>query len=574
MGLRVPPEIIDDIVSRVSIVEIVSRHVRLKKVGRNYVGLCPFHQEKTPSFTVNEEKGLFYCFGCSQGGTVITFLMKIENLNFTEALEQLAPLAGVDISQYERRISREEIEKRAQLYEVCERACHIYEDNLWSSTGTPAQEYLRQRGVSPDTARAFRLGYAPATGNFLTNRLLEMGYSEDLIREAGLGTSTSPPRDFFRNRLIFPIMEKRGRVVGFGGRSLDGSEPKYLNGGETPIFRKRSMLYGIHTASGHIASTGYVILVEGYMDVISLYQAGVKNTVATLGTALTDFHVRTLKKHARDIRLMYDGDLSGVRAALRSLDVFIRNDITPFFIPLPPGSDPDDIVREKGAEELYRLVEGSRPLVEVYIEKEAEAAQESVVAKKEAVRRVAGVLKAVRDPVEREEYLTRASQIFNLSKEIFEETWSLTQEKAHLSQAEKHGVSEEQVIIHAALEDKEFLEALAHEKLIEQVEHHETKQILKKLMEEYPGKKVASFIENLESESQKKWLSQIVREPPEDVDIELFKKEMIIKLNIKKIENALKNAKDLKMVQDLSRKKNDLINRLKQLDRIKKINEN
>ncbi len=373
----IPDEKIEEIKARADIVEVISGFVQLKKKGRNYSGLCPFHSEKTPSFTVNEEKGIFYCFGCHTGGTVITFIMKHESMNFPEALRTLASRYGVTIEEgnwrggYNRGGEKgsSEVEKMRALNKA---ASDFFTAVLMSEQGKDARNYLKQRGFGREICEKFSVGYAPDGWQGLTDYLRSSKELDEknlaLAEKAGLvGSKNGRFYDRFRDRLIFPITDAQGRVVGFGGRCLDGSEPKYLNSPETLLFKKAETLYGFYQARGELNKQDSAIVVEGYFDLLALHKSGFENTVATMGTSLTPGHIRQLRRYLGGVYTLFDSDEAGKKAALRSLPLFLEAGVRSRVIMLPEGTDPDDFLKVNGPEAMERAVKSALTGMEFFL---------------------------------------------------------------------------------------------------------------------------------------------------------------------------------------------------------------
>ncbi|MEZ8221261.1 DNA primase [Candidatus Fervidibacteria bacterium JGI MDM2 JNZ-1-D12] len=347
-----------------NIVEVVSAYVRLLPAGKNYKALCPFHQEKTPSFYVSPEKGLWHCFGCGAGGDVIDFVQRIEGLTFTEAIAKLARQLGI---RWQPSVTtRREEWARERLLQLNQWAVEFYERVLWASeAGERARQYLFQRQISTSTARMFRLGYAPASWDVLVKAAQESGFQTNELLQAGLAQKVREGQGFidrFRDRLMFPIFNPQGEPIGFGGRVLGEGEPKYLNTPETPLFQKRKVLYALNLARNAIREKGEAILVEGYMDAISLHQAGFTNTVATMGTALNADTVQILKRYTNRVIIAYDRDSAGLNAVMRSADLFRMNEMEVRFVDLPEGSDPDSFIKDFGAAGFRELLERAESL--------------------------------------------------------------------------------------------------------------------------------------------------------------------------------------------------------------------
>ncbi|MGD8323793.1 MAG: DNA primase, partial [Gammaproteobacteria bacterium] len=360
MNGRIPRAFIDDLISRADIVEVVGRRVALKKAGSNYKGLCPFHDEKTPSFNVNPARGIFKCFGCDAGGNAIDFLMKFDHLPFPEAIEALADLLGVPMPERETD-SHEPV--RAPLLNVLDKADQYFRAQLREHQ--PAIDYLKGRGIDGPTAARFGLGYAPEGWSGLLDTF-EAGRRSELL-QAGLIRRNEQGReyDYFRNRIMFPIRDARGRTLGFGGRVMGDGEPKYLNSPETPVFEKGRTLYGIYEARRSPGRIHDVLVVEGYMDVIAIAQHDAGHALATLGTATTREHVQQLTRLADEVIFCFDGDAAGRRAAWRALETclpFGGGNVSIRFMLLPGSLDPDSVLRERGVEVFIKHKSGAATL--------------------------------------------------------------------------------------------------------------------------------------------------------------------------------------------------------------------
>lgn len=391
-----PPEFLDQLRLRVALSQLIGRRVRLAKRGREFIGLCPFHNEKTPSFTVNEEKGFFHCFGCGAHGDAIGFLMQAESLGFPEAVERLAAEAGLAVPVATPR-DRERARVRATLIEVMEAACAWFERQLRLPAGRPGLDYLHGRGLDDATVRRFRLGFAPAArpgGECLIKAgLAADGVDEDVLVEAGLAKRPDDGGkvyDYFRNRVVFPIGDHRGRVVGFGARALGEAQPKYLNSPETPLFQKGRTLYGLATARAAVVDGGEVIVTEGYMDVIALNRAGFAGAVAPLGTAITETQIEMLWRLAPEPILCFDGDEAGRRAAKRAAEralPLLMPGRSLQFAELPAGTDPDSLIANGGGEAMREVLARAEPLVEVIWRMETVGARTDTPERRAALRR-------------------------------------------------------------------------------------------------------------------------------------------------------------------------------------------
>lgn len=353
-----PEELIEEVRTRNDIVEVISGYVRLQKKGSNYFGLCPFHNEKSPSFSVSPGKQMYYCFGCGAGGNVITFLMEYENQTFPEAVRMLAQRAGIALPEADdSKEARQADSRRAKLLEINKEAAKYFYYQLRTERGSVGMEYLRKRELSDETMNHFGLGYANKYSNDLIQYLKSKGYSEDLIRDAGLCNVDEKHGmyDKFWNRVMFPIQDINHRVIGFGGRVMGDGKPKYLNSPETEIFDKSRNLYGLNFA--RTSRKGNVILCEGYMDVIAMHQAGFTQAVASLGTAFTSGQASLLRRYANEILLSYDSDGAGVNAALRAIGILKEAGMTGRVINLEPYKDPDEFIKALGGEEFQKRLD-------------------------------------------------------------------------------------------------------------------------------------------------------------------------------------------------------------------------
>lgn len=367
MAIIIPEDKVADIKHAADIVEIVSESVMLKKAGRNYLGLCPFHSEKTPSFSVNAEKQIYHCFGCGVGGDVISFIMENEGVSFTEAIRNLAAKYGIELPERQMSASGKRVySEREKLFSINKLARDYYKNKLVNSPeGEKALEYFEKRGITKDVINAFDLGYAPPGWEGLKRFFTGKKVPEPLIEKAGLIISNQRGGyyDRFRGRIIFPICDVGVRVTGFGGRVMDDSMPKYLNSPETPVYSKSRSLYGLHMTKQKCRQEGEAYIVEGYMDFLALYRHGICNVVATLGTSLTKEHVLILKGHSRKVILVYDSDEAGLKAAARCVHI-LNNDVEPYILVLSQGFDPDSYLFEFGPEEFKKKAERAMGLMD------------------------------------------------------------------------------------------------------------------------------------------------------------------------------------------------------------------
>ena len=410
-------DFIDRLRSESDIVSIVSDYVSLKKKGKNFWGCCPFHSEKTPSFSVTPDKGFFYCFGCQTGGNVFNFLMRVENITFFEAVTLLAKKLNISLPEKEK-TPREQAKEQelAKIYQVNELARDFFHACLTKTNyGIPAREYLSNRGISAEAIDFLKLGFAPPLWDKLSLTLSDRGITLDILLKSGLSAARNSGEgvyDRFRNRIMFPISDVRGRIVGFGGRVLDNSQPKYLNSPETEVFNKRHVLYGFDNAYKHIRDLNQVVIVEGYMDVITLYTQGIKNVVASLGTAFTPEQARHLTKLNAELLFSYDSDAAGQNATVRALDTVRSLGATIKVVTIPDGKDPDEFVRKHGSQAFQELLKSAQPLLDYQLEQALKSDDYSTVQGKIAVvGKVIPILAETDNAVIVNAHITRLSQV-------------------------------------------------------------------------------------------------------------------------------------------------------------------
>lgn len=417
MAGRIAESTLREIRDRADIVEVVSETVPLSRSGASFRGLCPFHREKTPSFFVHPSKQIFHCFGCGEGGSVFHYLMKMRNLSFAEAVEDLGSRYGVPV-RYER--GGAPSRPREDLLEILRGAAGMFREMLRSSpSGKPAIAFLRKRGVTPEAEQEFSLGFG-GDGKELTRRLTEAGMDPAQAARAGLLVPRDGGgyRERFRGRVIFPVADARGRICGFGGRAIDDAVPKYLNSPESPVYRKSSLLYGLHQAVPAIRKEGRVVVVEGYMDLIALWQKGIRNVVATCGTSLADGHARTLKRMSEVVILLFDGDVAGKRSAVRAGGPLYGAGVSPMVVFPPKGMDPDDWAKSASGEELAGKIRRAVPLMESIERSAARKWDLTQIAGKLSYLRLMGTyLPWVNDPAEQRLYVQRVAQAAGLPEE-------------------------------------------------------------------------------------------------------------------------------------------------------------
>lgn len=406
-------DLIEEIRSRNDIVDVISSYVKLKKQGATYFGLCPFHNEKSPSFSVTPGKQMYYCFGCGEGGNVYSFIMKYENYSFVEAVKMLADRAGITLPEAEySEEERKRADLRANLLEINKKAAMYFHHQLKSEKGKIGLKYFNERGLDNETIVRFGLGYSTKTSNDLYQYMKTFGYSDDILKESGLFSfSEKGTYDKFWNRVMFPILDINSRVIGFGGRVMGEGEPKYLNSPETKIFEKSRNLYGMNFA--RISRKPYLLICEGYMDVIALHRAGFTNAVAALGTAFTDQHAMLIKRYVKEVVLTFDSDGAGRKAALRAIPILKRAGIAMKVLDMTPYKDPDEFIKNLGANEYQKRIDNAMNsfIFEIKMMRE-QYDLDDPHAKAEFYNNVANKLLEFPDELERNVYIEAVSKEF------------------------------------------------------------------------------------------------------------------------------------------------------------------
>lgn len=419
----IPDEKVREVADRVSILEVVSDYVELRRSGSNLLGLCPFHAEKTPSFTVNPAKEIFHCFGCGVGGNAFSFIMKIEGVNFPEAVKLLAKKAGIEIE--ERQLS--DVEKK--LYDdqntflrINELTASYYRSILLNGEeAVSARQYLADRAVDLNVSDLYTLGFAPDSWDGLVKHLKSCGIDLNDAQKLGIiRKSENGLHDLFRNRLIFPIRDSRGKIIAFAGRVLDASLPKYINSPESPLYYKSSVLFGLDMALPSVRNLNSIIIVEGYFDHLALYRAGIQNVVATCGTALTNIHISLIKRHAKRVYTLFDSDAAGKKATIRSMEFFLEQRIPAYVIALPAGDDPDSFLKSHSVDEFISLRDKARPAFEYFVRSViAEITPDSVDNKVRIIDNIAPRFRKISDSVERDLYEKEICRLLGITVHAF-----------------------------------------------------------------------------------------------------------------------------------------------------------
>ncbi|MFA4910465.1 MAG: DNA primase [Desulfobacteria bacterium] len=571
MADYIPDDKLEEIKDRVSIVEVISDYVSLKKLGKNYKGLCPFHSEKTPSFMVNEEKQIFHCFGCNTGGNVFNFLMKMDRLSFPEAARGLARRYGIDLSKIKiSETDKRETLKREWLFELNELAASYYHNLLINENeGKEAREYLRQRGIGNDVTIDHRLGYAQNSWDGLLKFLLKKGVPLSRVSEVGLIIPKKAQGfyDRFRDRMIFPIIDIHDKVIGFGGRVLDNSLPKYLNSPESSIYNKSNSLYGLKVAKDFIRSEDRVIVVEGYFDLLGLNQYGIKNVAATLGTSLTTGHIRILRRYTNNIITVFDADEAGKKAAARSLDVLLKHGASPKIAVLPSGFDPDSFVRKVGEKGFKEIIAGSIPLIEFAINEVIKKHDiSSVEGKVKIIEDATPILSKIENKIERDIYIQRVSNRLDIKEDTIvsqlrktKKTGGILQEKGVQSMDED---IVEKLLLKLMLLSNEVVHKIQEEAIIEEFVNKQYKEIGLLLLEEFNRQgriDLGRVINCLEDENSKSLISELSIEKESIEDVQKILKDCINKIRIHKVDEEIKIL-DIK-IKEAEEKKDEVLQR-------------
>ncbi len=421
--MRIPEDKIEEIRMAVDIVDYISQFVALRKVGKNYVGLCPFHSEKTPSFTISPDKQLYHCFGCGAGGNIFNFVMQYEKISFFEAVKKIAEYVGIELPKPEKKEHWIETEFE-EIYEANRFAEQFFIRNLMkTSEGKRGLEYLYKRGINDASIKIFGLGYAPDQWDGLVQYAIKQSFPLESLEKAGLILKREDGAyyDRFRDRVIFPIFSITGRIIAFGGRRLkeDESIPKYINSPETKVYTKSKILYGLYQAKEAIRKSGSVILVEGYMDCVSLFQAGIENVVATSGTALTEEQVKLISNYADTVYFLYDADSAGARAMLRGIDIILAQGLELYIVRLPEGEDPDSFIKKNSVSEFEKLIENAVNFIEFKAETYQKLGKfDDPNVKSKAIRSLVESISKIPDELKRTVFIREVSSKYKIPENV------------------------------------------------------------------------------------------------------------------------------------------------------------
>ncbi len=577
-----PEDIVEEVRQRNDIVDVIGNYVKLQKKGSSYMGLCPFHNEKSPSFSVSGQKQMYHCFGCGVGGNVFTFIMEYENYSFVEALKMLAERAGVDLPEvkYSEEAKRQ-ADIKGQLLEINKEAAKYYFYQLKKEQGAHALKYLTDRELSHDTIVKFGLGYSNKTSNDLYLYLKNLGYSDDILRQSGLITYDEKRGiyDKFWNRVMYPIMDANNKVIGFGGRVMGEGTPKYLNSPETKVFDKSRNLYGLNLA--RVSRKPNMIICEGYMDVIALHQAGFNNAVASLGTAFTGLQANLLKRYTKEVLITYDSDAAGTKAALRAIPILKEAGLSTRVINMKPYKDPDEFIKALGADEFQKRIDNATNSFYFEIEVlERDYDMEDPESKTKFFNEIAKKMLAFKDELERNNYIEAIAKKYNISFENLRKlvnrygaqlAGSQYVEDSYKEEKKKHrkvedGIKESQKIlltwliedvalfplVMPVISEDDFIDPLYHtvaSMLFAQ--YRETKQVTP-----------AKIINHFESkEEQNEVASLFNTNITENLNVQEREKalnETIYRIRKNSLDNASRTVTDIKRLQEIIKEQADL----------------
>ena len=590
---RYSDEIIDDVRQSNDIVDVISQYVRLKRSGRNYFGLCPFHNEKSPSFSVSPEKQIFHCFGCGVGGNVFTFLTKIEGINFVEAVQQLAERANIQLPTLENNVDSAKEVLKAKVYKVNEFTAKYYHENLYRPESKIAQEYIKKRKLSNETLKSFQIGFS---GKFdeLYQELKKQGFEDREILESGLVNKNERGQfiDRYRNRLMFPICDVRGRVIAFGGRVLDDSKPKYINSPENVVYSKGRHLYGLNVAKKYDIKKR-LLIVEGYMDVISLHQRDIHNVVASLGTALTQQQGYLLRNNTEQIILSYDSDEAGQTAKVRAMEILQNMGCDIRVLQMEGAKDPDEYVVKYGNARFQNLVDKAISVIEFKVKILRQSLNlESTNDKIKFLNEIAKLIAKIDNSMEREVYIEKIAKEYDVSKEaIYAEVNKLTYKESkdekvlsktrpvvrHIEKKETDNVSEatkrrENTVLAILLSgDRNIYEIIKQNITIQDFKYEIDKKIAEKLYEEFENgnSNINSMIDNL-SEEEQNHITMIMAEDYgiDDVEkaiddiIQSYEKDKLNERKLEILELLEENTTEETQKKELEKELNDIIIRL------------
>ena len=584
--MRYSDEILDEVKSSNDIVDVISQYISLKRSGRNYFGLCPFHNEKSPSFSVSPDKQIFHCFGCGVGGNVITFISKIEGIGFKEAIEVLAEKANIKLPTIENSADSKKEELKAKVHKVNNFTAEYYHKKLYEPTSKIAQDYVKKRQLNNETLQSFKIGFS---GKFdeLYRALKKEGFNDEEILESGLVNKNENGKyiDRYRNRLMIPILDERNRVIAFGGRVLDDSKPKYINSPENIVYNKGSHLFGLNVAKK--GDTKRLLIVEGYMDAISLHQRGITNVVASLGTALTTRQGWLLRKNCEQVILGFDSDGAGQTAVLRAMEVMQNMGCDMRVLQMSGAKDPDEYVVKYGAVRFQKLLDEAISLIEFKIKiLQKDLNLESASDKIKFLNEIAKLISKIENTMEREIYIEKIAKGYNISKEaIYAEVNKLQysnrrssnvleKEKPVVSRVKKErNISEEIIkrentIIWLLINSVETYKTIKENIKIEDFKNEENKEILKEIYNalENGNNNISSVLDHIEDEKIQGHLTEIMAEDYGITDNKKAIEDLLSKYELEKLESErdrlieeLNHEENIENKRSIGKKLNDIV---------------
>ena len=548
---RIPSETIERIKNENDIIEVISEYITLKKVGKNYKALCPFHQEKTPSFYVSPEYQMYHCFGCGASGNVISFVMEYEKMDFLDAIKMLAERVGMKI-----RFQGTDVQER--IIQINTYTAEIFHNALYSDTGKGALKYLHNRGISDNIIKEFQLGYSYDDEKFLLKKLTKNYTMSEIIKSGLVVKHRDGYVDRFRGRIIFPIFSHSGNIVAFGGRTLKDDEAKYINSPETPVYNKRSVLYGFFQSKGEIRKSQEVVLVEGYFDFISMYGGGVKNAAASLGTSLTENQAEILSHYVKKVYVMYDADEAGKRAASRGASLLFQNGIDVRICYLTAGKDPDEIIRTEGKSYVEDILKQSIPFIEAVIMKNK--GDENVFNKEKTLKEFQEMLSHIKDPIRKEIYANEIGKRLAVNPlNLLEKTSGDNSVKMKSSREKLF--NPEIALVMLVLQDNKLFSLVKDRISVDDVEHPVAKKFLRKFYSEiFPGRE--EFFDELEHSILNPVMERLFNEN----DSASFLRELVKKIKRGVIEKKVKEIQQ-KIIEG-ERKDEDITPFLKEEERL------
>ena len=591
--MRYSDEILDEVKNSNDIVEVISQYIHLKRSGRNYFGLCPFHNEKSPSFSVSPDKQIFHCFGCGVGGNVISFISKIEGIGFKEAIEVLAEKANITLPTIENNVDSKREELKAKVYKVNNYAAEFYHKRLYDTSSKIAQEYVKKRKLNNETLKSFKIGFS---GRFdeLYQALKKEGFQDEEILESGLVNKNDNGKyiDRYRNRLMIPILDERNRVIAFGGRVLDDSKPKYINSPENIVYSKGRNLFGLNVAKKSNASKKRLLIVEGYMDAISLHQRGIKEVVASLGTALTTQQGWLLRKNTEQVILGFDSDGAGQQAIMRAMDVMQNMGCDMRVLQMTGAKDPDEYVLKYGSARFEKLLENAISLIEFKIQVlQKDLNLENVGDKIKFLNEIAKILSKIDNTIEREIYIEKISKGYNISKEAIyaevnkleysnrqsskilekEKSIALKQKEQKTEKVSEEIRKRENTIIWVLINSAETYRIIKENIKIDDFKDETNKEILKVIYNELDkeNSNINSVLDHVENQEIQNHLTEIMAEDYGILDNKKALEDIFKKYEQERLENRrdelllkMKEEEDLEKKKNLGKELNDVIMQL------------